>query len=124
MSVDEPHIELLGISVKDLRVDELDDQPFGVIRLDCAGRILSYNAYEEQLARRRREDVLGKSFFFDVAPCTRVRAFYGRFLEGVEQRSLNARFEFVFDFPHGRRRVDISMVFEPGESVTWVIVRG
>lgn len=119
-----PTLVELGIRVGEIKESELDGQPFGVIRLDTAGRVLSYNLYEEHLARRDRRDVIGKSFFFDVAPCTRVRRFYGRFLDGVARRSLHATFGFVFAFAHGERSVEITLLYREEEDAVWVLVRG
>ncbi len=118
--------ELAEMAIRGSEVDEatLDDQPFGVIRLDRSGRILGYNLYEEQLARLRREDVIGKSFFLEVAPCTQVRAFYGRFMDGVAKRSLKATFSFVFKFSHGERNVEITMFYRQQDDTIWVLVRG
>src|ERR1051326_1892730 len=55
--------------------------PFGIVILDESGTVLYYNAREEQIAGRRRDDVLGRNFFRDVAPCTQVAEFYGEFGE-------------------------------------------
>jgi photoactive yellow protein len=109
--------------VTEVSVDALDRYPFGVVRLDRSGRVLTYNLFEERLARVRREDVLGKSFFFEVAPCTRVRAFYGRFADGVARRELFATFGFVFRFPHGTCRVTVSMIYERRDDSVWVLIR-
>ncbi len=118
-----PTLAELGHNVEHLDPEAIDACPFGVILLDRQGRILQYNSYEERLANLRRDDVLGKSFFFEVAPCTRVRAFYGRFLDGVARGSLNATFGFVFPFSTGTRRVEITLFSQDGDSV-WVLVRG
>lgn len=121
---DDPEIAELEIEIPGLDEAALDDRPFGIIKLDRTGKVRAYNLYEERLARRRREDVLGKSFFFEVAPCTRLRQFYGRFQDGVEQRYLRATFGFVFRFPHGDRSVRVSMFYERADDSVWVIVRG
>ncbi len=79
--------------------------------VDRTGVILEYNAYEESLAGRRAADVIGKNFFTDVATCTAVRAFAGRFTEWVESdRTQLAPFEFVFPFRRGAQRVTILFV--------------
>jgi len=114
----------LDIRLTDLSPEAADAQPFGLIRLDRRGRVLSYNTYEERLAKLARADVLGKNFFFEIAPCTRVREFYGRFLDGVERGALRTTFGFVFPFPHGEREVRISMLMRPGEDAVWVVVQG
>lgn len=114
--------------VFDLDERGLDAQPFGIIRLNRNATVLSYNLYEEHHARRKRQDVIGRHFFTDVAPCSRVKRFYGRFLLGVEQRELNTTFDFVFYFPHKTRHVDVSLFYRRAahvrDDVVWVIIRG
>lgn len=68
--------------VDSLTHEELDALPFGAIQLDREGRILRFNEYEANLSNRRAPDTVGRNFFRDVAPCTNVREFHGRFLEG------------------------------------------
>ena len=114
----------LEILVTGLSESQLDQQPFGIIQLDADGRVQQYNLYEQQLAQLERSDVLGKTFFLRVAPCTRVKQFYGRFVDGVRQRSLRARFGFVFPFEHGERRVEIAMFYRHEDHSVWVLVRG
>lgn len=103
-----------------LTAAELDALPFGAIQLDAQGFVLSYNKAEEKLSGRRREEVVGKNFFRDIAPCTRVQRFYGAFQTGVERRSLNEVFDFTFRFPGGARDVRIRMILS-GAAV-WVFV--
>jgi len=112
------------IRVTELTEAQLDAQPFGVIRLARDGTVLSYNLYEEKIARMRREDVVGKNFFSDVAPCTRVKEFFGRFIDGVEQREMNVTFGFLFAFKHQHRNVDVSLYYKKSDDSIWVIVRG
>ncbi len=117
-----PLIEL-GI-VAELPESEIDAQPYGVIRLDREGRVLAFNRYEERLSRKKRGDVLWRNFFNEVAPCTKVKEFYGRFLEGVAARRMNVTFGFVFPFAHGARHVDVSLFYKEADDSVWVIVRG
>ena len=87
----------------------LDLLPYGIIVVDETGTILYYNAREEQIAERRREDVIGKNFFTEVAPCTQVREFHGRFKETVLRAGSVADFHFRFPFPGRPREVEISL---------------
>lgn len=86
----------------------LDLLPYGIIVTDRRGTILYYNRREEEIAQRQREDVVGKNFFTDVAPCTQVREFQHRFERTVAGESV-AAFRFVFPFPAGPRTVEISL---------------
>ena len=63
--------------------EELDTLPYGMIQLDATGRILKYNAVESRLAQLPQETTVGRKFFSEVAPCTKVQQFYGQFKEGV-----------------------------------------
>lgn len=89
--------------------EQLDRLPFGVVTLDSNGRVIAYNDTESRLAGLPRESVLGRNFFGDVAPCTAVREFEGRFRDFAAGRTRMAleTFEFVFNFRHGAQRVVI-----------------
>ncbi len=114
----------LGVdAATSLSEEELDNQPYGVIRLDRDGNILSFNRHEEHLSRKRRADVLWKNFFMEVAPCTQVRELHGRFVEGVRARRMNVTVGFVFRFPHRTRYVDISLFYKESDDSIWLIIR-
>jgi photoactive yellow protein len=107
-----------------LSEDELDGLPVGMIQLDVNGTVLRFNQTEAELARVDRSDALGKSFFDEVAPCTKVQDFHGRFLEGVERRSLHTVFPYEFRFRDGRRKdVIISMFYSATTETVWVLVQ-
>lgn len=106
--------ELRGLSS-----DGFNELAFGAILLDRHGVIRSYNRWESQMARRRPESVIGKNFFLDVAPCTDVSTFRGRF-DGMELGSTHV-FDFAFDFPWGRRCVRIRFLVESDDD-RWVFV--
>jgi photoactive yellow protein len=111
-----------GVSDEQLSTATIDAQPFGVVRLDHTGKVLSYNLYEERLASRSRADVIGKNFFRDVAPCTGIKRFYGRFLDGVARGSLDTQFRFRFTLDGGVRLVHVAM-FNQDDAI-WVLIRG
>ena len=67
--------------------------------------------------------MIGKNFFYEVAPCARVQDFHGRFLAGVEDRELDATFGFVFPFPHGDRYVFVTLFYQGADDSIWVIIR-
>lgn len=87
----------------------LDLLPYGIIVVDDAGKVLYYNAREEQIANRSRADVLGKNFFTEVAPCTQVQEFYGQFKETMQRTGVVASFHFHFPFPEHPRDVEITL---------------
>lgn len=95
----------------DLAADEIDALPFGLIAVDGDGNIEQYNAYESRLARLSKDRVLGLNFFRDVAPCTAVKEFQGRFERFAAAAGDGAEsFDFVFPFAFGRQRVNITFL--------------
>ena len=92
--------------------EDIDSLPFGYIGLSPDGTVRKYNRYEADLSQRDPKDVLGRNFFTEVAPCTQVQEFEGRFREfargGVTEPTLT--FDFTFKFRHGHQRVRIGMV--------------
>ncbi|MFE1600165.1 histidine kinase dimerization/phosphoacceptor domain -containing protein [Methylobacterium sp. ID0610] len=85
-------------SLDALSEGEIDGLDHGVIQVDAAGTILRYNRAESRLSGRAPERVIGRNFFFDVAPCTRLPAFYGRFREGLRRGLLDETFSFAYGF--------------------------
>src|SRR5690606_27914538 len=96
--------------------------PYGMIQLDGRGVILAYNAEESRLAALPQREQIGRNFFQDVAPCTRVQEFYGRFREGVEAQELDATFRFHFPFVHRPRDVTVRLFLSKRTKTVWVIV--
>ncbi|MGE3273574.1 MAG: nitrogen regulation protein NR(II) [Vicinamibacterales bacterium] len=87
----------------------LDLLPYGIIVVDTSGTVLYYNEREEQISRRDRTEVVGRNFFTEIAPCTRVQAFHGRFEDLIRRGAGAARFAFHFPLAHGPRDVEITM---------------
>ena len=102
---------------------ELDALPFGAIRLDREGKILSYNMTESKLTGRDPKKVIGRNFFSDVAPCTNVQGFAGRFREGMEKKDLHAIFPYRFDFQMAPRDVTVTLFYSNQTDTAWVFVR-
>jgi photoactive yellow protein len=101
---------------------DLDRLPYGAIQLDIRGNILKYNAGESRLSGLLRENVLGKNFFKQVAPCTDVQQFYGRFQECVAAKKLNEEFRYHFAFKNNPRDVIVSLHYSADTSTVWVLV--
>lgn len=118
----QPTPDLVLRQVDSLSENELDGLPFGMIQLDEQGNILKFNKTEAALARISREQQIGRNFFDQVAPCTKVKEFYGRFREGVDRRQLYETFGFVFKFDHGWRNVAITLMYSEGTRSVWVLV--
>lgn len=104
--------------------EEVDALPYGLMIFDSVGDVHLYNRYEAELARRTPEEVVGRNWFRDVAPCTRVAAFEGRFRAFVERADPTEmlRFEFRFHFLHGAQDVFVSFAHAPEPDRVFVIV--
>ncbi len=112
----------LASTADDLSTAELDQLPFGMIQLDANGRILKFNAVESRLAALDQQQQIGKHFFTEVAPCTKVQAFYGKFREGVVQEHLDTTFSFHFAFKQRPRDVTVRLFYSKRTRSVWVMV--
>jgi photoactive yellow protein len=108
--------------IDDLTPAELDALPFGAIQLDRDGKILQFNEYEANLSNRRAPDTVGWNFFGDVAPCTNVREFHGRFIEGIARGELEVSFDFRFAFRQAPRDVRVTLFYSAPTATVWVFV--
>jgi len=119
--------KMLGIQeiqkVNGLPEEKLNELPFGAIRLDKEGRILSFNKYEADLTGRDPNRVVGRNFFTEVAPCTNVKSFAGRYREGVEKGEVHVVFPYKFDFKMAPRDVTVTLFYSNSTEQGWVFVR-
>ncbi|SET29981.1 PAS domain-containing protein [Stigmatella erecta] len=104
-----------------LSPEEFDALPFGAIKLDAEGQVLAYNAAESAFSRRPTPSVLGRRFFEEIAPCTNVAGFRGRFDALVERGHGTESFDFHFRFRWGPRHVRIRLMVL-GDGSRWVFV--
>lgn len=102
---------------------DLDGLAFGAVQLDGNGTILQYNAAESAITGRNAEDVKGKNFFTEVAPCTNTATFFGEFKKGVESGNLNSLFEYTFDYKMQPTRVKVHMKKALMDDSYWVFVK-
>lgn len=108
--------------MRGLTPEELDGLPFGAIQIDREGRIQAYNAKEGELAGLEPASVIGKNFFSEVAPCTNVREFAGRFRNDLRAGSPYVAFPFLFDFPGRPTRVMILLSWDERAGCGWILV--
>jgi len=100
---------------------QLDALPFGMMQLSETGVILRYSAVESSLSGLTAEECLGRSFFDEIAPCTHVAEFYGRFLDGVRAAQLDTTFNFQFAF-RPPRDVRVHLFYSKATRSVWVKV--
>ncbi len=108
----------------ELTLRELNALPYGVISLDRSGTITRYNDTEAAFARRSPASTVGLNFFTDVAPCTNVHEFKGRFDRFARPSDSGVeRFDFTFAFRWGSQDVSITFVRKAGHDDIYCIVR-
>ena len=108
--------------IDSLSPQQLDDLPIGAIQLDRSGNILQFNSKESQLANLDRSRVIGKNFFKDIAPCTDVQEFHGRFRQGLAARKLHEKFRYHFAFKQNPRDVLVTLYYSDFTDTIWVFV--
>jgi len=99
------------VKARTLSGEDLDQLPFGVIVVDRKGTILEYNEYERSMAGMGNRNVIGLNFFHDLAPCTAIKDFEGRFETFLDSDDTSIEpFQFVFAFARGAQRVAVIFV--------------
>jgi photoactive yellow protein len=95
-----------------LSPNQADALPYGLITLDPSGVVTGYNARESRFSGLARSRVVGRNFFLEIAPCTRVRAFAGLYRQMVETGAPRvAHFDFRFRFGSRDEQVSILMAY-------------
>ena len=102
---------------------EIDQLTFGAIQLDASGKILNYNSAEAAITGRDPDDVIGKNFFNEVAPCSKTPSFEGLFRDGVAKGHLNVLFVYVFDYKMMPTQVRVQMQKAKEDDSYWVFVK-
>lgn len=101
----------------------LDRLPFGAVLLDRTGKVIKYNAGEVALSGRTADQVMGRNFFNDIAPCTKGHQFMGRFQQAVAQGSINTMFEYAFDYKMKPSKVRVHMKSVSIDQGIWVFIK-
>src|SRR4051812_28920488 len=109
--------------VNSLSEAELDSLPYGVIQLDPVGNVLRYNAFEAGLSGLKKQNAIGRNFFKQVAPCTDLQQFHGRFRDGVAAGELHCTFRFHFAFKSRPCDVTVTLFYNDRDRTVWVLVQ-
>lgn len=100
-----------------------EELPIGVVRLDAAGVILAFNRRESERFGNCARDVVGRSFFEEVAPCTSVKEFRGRFEEMVQAKvSGHSELDFVFCHKDSNQRVRIVLIWNAVREIGHLLI--
>jgi two-component system, chemotaxis family, sensor kinase Cph1 len=110
-------------SVNSVSEKDLDSLPYGVIQVDAEGVMLRYNAFEAGLSGLSKKKVVGKNFFTQIAPCTDLQEFRGRFREGIAAGKLQCTFRYHFAFRPNPRDVTVTLFYNQAEQIVWILVQ-
>ena len=96
----------------------LDELPFGVVGLDGEGAVERYNAHEARNSGLSRDRVVGRHFFFDVAPCM------NNYLvaERLEEGALDVTLPYVLTFRMRPTPVRLRLLRAAGSARRWVLI--
>ena len=113
----------IGNKLAEMSDKDIDNLAFGAINLDADGKILSYNKAEGEITGRNPQEVIGKNFFTEVAPCTKTDDFFGKFKEGVKSGNLSTVFEYTYGNQMKPTKVKVHMKKSLNDDSYWVFVK-
>jgi photoactive yellow protein len=101
--------------------EQIDDLPFGVIRVDADGRVVLLSRTEADLSGFGKRPAIGKIFFSDIAPCMGVDEFQGRIQRARAHGHLDLAFGWVGDFSDRHRQLKVR-VQSASDGGIWVFI--
>ena len=107
--------------IEGLSRDQLDELPFGTIRLDAEGRVIYLSKCEATLAGLGERRTVGRHFFTDLAPCMGTPAFLRRLEQARTAGTLDIRFEQVGDFDDAQRELRVRVRSASSDGL-WVFI--
>ena len=97
--------------------------PFGAIMMDATGKVLRYNKAEGLISGRSPEDVIGKNFFNDVAPCAKGRTLYSAFSKVVANPEDSQMLDYTFDYKMEKTKVKIHIKQGTNGDGIWMFIK-
>lgn len=102
-------------------LEELDQLNFGVVKVDNEGNVQIYNKYESEMAALDKEEVIGKNFFHQVAPCTNNFMVAEKYTNAKEE--VDELLDYIFTYKIEPTPVELRMLISPGRSSQYLLVR-
>ncbi len=88
---------------------DMDELPYGCVKVDDSGTILVYNRTQSDFAGFKPRDVEGKNFFTQLGVCTNNDIFFGTFKKGIAENNLNVLFMYTFTYKIAPTNVKVHM---------------
>lgn len=102
--------------------EEIDNLPFGLVKVNDLGVISIYNKFESNFAGVPIEEAENKNFFTQVAPCTNNNVFYGTFKHGVSNDKMNYLFYYTFTYKMKPTIVKTHLYRDPSSKDNYILV--
>lgn len=96
----------------------LDELVFGAVGLDRENIVDRYNAHEVRSSGLSKDRVVGRHFFFDVAPCM------NNYLVGerLDEEALDITLPYVLTFRMRPTPVRLRLLHAAGSARRWVLI--
>jgi len=110
-----------GVLAALINADEalLNELPFGVVKMDLNGTVLEYNDTEAKLSGLSRENVIGRNFFTQVAPCTNNFMVAERY---HQNEALDEIIDYVFTYRMRPTEVRLRMLKDANQATQFLLV--
>ena len=116
---EEPH---LAQAIERLSEDQINQLPFGAIRLDSNDAVMLFSEAESRLSGWGERPRLGRKFFTEIAPCMGNPGFLGRIERALAAGSLDLEFTHVGDFSDRDREMSVRVQSATGGGY-WIFIR-
>ncbi|HOV12727.1 MAG TPA: PAS domain-containing protein [Spirochaetota bacterium] len=103
-----------------LSSDEKDKFDFGIIGIDEKKIIIDYNHTEELLSGYKKEFVIGKNLFLDIAPCMNN---YLVALKFEERDQFDEIIPYILSFKVKPVSVDLRLIKDKDRKIGYVLVK-
>lgn len=112
----------LVTEIEKLAPEEIDELPFGSIRLDQDLRVTFYSLAEGRLSGYGDRPAIGRIFFSEIAPCMGNEEFLGRIDKARARGTLDMEFNWIGDFSDPNRELRVR-VKSAGKDGIWIFLQ-
>jgi photoactive yellow protein len=102
-----PNYEVKNLAevVEGLTSQQIDNLPFGAIRLGADGEVQYYSEAERRLSGSGDHPRVGLNFFLDIAPCMDSPHYRGRVEQAITRGVIDLEFTHIGDFEDREREL-------------------
>jgi photoactive yellow protein len=111
----------LAKAVEKLSQSELDQLPFGAIKLDADGVTKVFNKTEARMSGFKSRPALGLDFFLNVAPCMGKPEFRGRIEQARRDGHVDIEMGWLGDFDDRDREMQVRIQSSSDHGI-WIFI--